>query len=376
MRVAIVAESFLPQVNGVTNSVLRVLDHLRLRGHEALVLAPGTAKTPKEYAGFPVVGLPSLSLPGYTQVRVATTPSFSIERTLEDFDPDVVHLAAPFALGYRGALAAARLQIPSVAIYQTEVPTYATRYGIPQAEALLWWRVREIHSLATVTLAPSSFARQQLSDHDVPRVKIWGRGVDSARFHPSKRSQEWRAQHAPGGEVVIGYVGRLAHEKQVENLEVLRDIPGTKMVIVGDGPTRGELEHRLPGATFLGQLGGEELATCYASFDVFVTPGELETFCQTIQESLASGVPVVAPRRGGPIDLVDVGRTGYLYEPKDLVGLREKVALLVGDGEMRARFGIAAREQVAHKTWTFICDELIGHYKQAITTATPSRVAS
>lgn len=366
MRVAIVTESFLPQVNGVTNSVLRTLDHMRLRGHEALVIAPGTDKTPKEYAGFPVVVLPSLGFPGYSQVRLTTSPSFSIERVLEDFEPDVVHLAAPFTIGYRGALAAARLSLPSVAIYQTEVPTYASRYGFPQLERPLWWRVREIHSLATLTLCPSSYTRDQLASYGVPRIHLWGRGVDSVRFHPSKRSDEWRGQVAPPDHKIIGYVGRLAHEKQVDDLAVLADLPRTTLVIVGDGPCRGELEAKLPKAVFLGQLGGEDLARAYAGFDVFVTPGELETFCQTIQEAQASGVPVVAPRRGGPIDLVDVSRTGWLYEPKDLTEMRAHVVDLLGDDRKRTAFGHRAREAVEGRTWTAICDQLVGYYRKAI----------
>ncbi|MGL5407060.1 MAG: glycosyltransferase family 4 protein [Propionibacteriaceae bacterium] len=372
MRVGIVTESFLPQVNGVTNSVLRLMDHLRLRGHEAILLAPGNAATPKEYAGYPVTGLPSLSLPGYTQVRVSTTPSFSVERLLEDFSPDIVHLAAPFTLGYRGVLATARLQIPSVAIYQTEVPTYAGRYGVPHAESLLWRRVRETHSLATLTLAPSSFAKQQLIDHGVPRVKIWGRGVDSDRFHPVKRSPQWRKDHAPDGTVIIGYVGRLANEKQVDNLTVLQDIPGIKLVIVGDGPCRSDLEKKLPQAHFLGQLTGDKLATAYASFDIFITPGELETFCQTIQEAMASGVPVIAPRRGGPIDLIDVANTGYLYDPGDLAAMRQYTEKLVTDSQLRSNLGATARSRVAHKTWSFMCDQLLDHYRNTIRSSLPT----
>lgn len=369
VRVAIVAESFLPQVNGVTNSVLRVLDYLRDQGHEATVIAPGTADTPREVNGFPVQPLLSFAMPGYAQVRVATTPAFSLERMLADFAPDVVHLAAPFAMGYRAALAAASLALPSVAIYQTDVPAYATRYGVPQAEPLLWWRLREIHSLATLTLAPSTYSRRQLVVHDVPRVDIWGRGVDAVRFHPDKRSAAWRRQVAPNGEKVIGYVGRLAHEKQVDDLEVVADLPGTKLVIVGGGPLREELERRLPHAVFLGQQTGELLSTAYASFDVFVTPGEMETFCQTIQESMASGVPVVAPRRGGPIDLVDPSHTGWLYEPHDLASMRGHVRDLLGDDRKRAIFGRTARAAVEGRTWHAVCEQLMGYYEQAISSA-------
>lgn len=171
---------------------------------------------------------------------------------------------------------------------------------------------------------------------------------------------------APGGERILGYVGRLAAEKQVDDLAALRGIPNTRIVIVGDGPERARLEKLLPNALFLGFLSGDDLATAVAGFDVFVHPGELETFCQTIQEAMASGVPVVATGRGGPLDLVDSSRTGWLYRPGDLAELRARVADLTGDEAKRRAFANAARASVEARTWKSVCAALIGHYSAAI----------
>jgi phosphatidylinositol alpha 1,6-mannosyltransferase len=363
--VVIVAESFLPQVNGVTNSVLRVLEHLRTRGHEALVIAPNDAGVPEAYAGFPVIALNAMSLPGYADVRIGLTPTSQFERIFADFAPDVVHLAAPFSMGYSAVLATSRMSIPSVAVFQTEIASYAASYGWARISPVLWRRLRRIHSLATLTLAPSTYTAQTLAERGVPRIRIWGRGVDSVRFSPTKRDEALRAELAPNGEVVVGYMGRLAPEKQVADLAVLDGIPGSRLVIVGDGPSRTELAGLLPGAYFAGKLAGEDLPRMVASMDVFVHPGELETFGQAIQEAEACGVPVVATGVGGPLDLIQQDTNGMLYPPGDLATMRAQVEALVADPARRRRLAAGARAAVGHRTWSYICDQLLTHYDDA-----------
>ena len=368
MRIAIVAESFLPLMNGVTHSILRVLDHLQERGDEVLVIAPSAhdGEAAVQVNGAEVHRLPAVPLAGYANVRVALGGVYRVKRILAEYAPDVVHLASPFVLGWRAAQAAAQLGIPTVAVYQTEVPSYAARYGLPFLENWAWSRVENIHLLATRTLAPSTFALNQLRGRGIPRVRMWRRGVDTARFSPAKHDDGWRTKVAPYGRRIIGYVGRLAAEKQVEDLAALAGIPNTKLVIVGDGPQRTILEDALPQALFTGFLGGEALARAMASFDLFVHPGEFETFCQTIQEAMASGVPVVATGRGGPLDLVENSRTGWLYEPGDLSAMRARVQDLMGDDAKRRAFAAAAHASVQDRTWPSLCSELVQHYEDAI----------
>jgi phosphatidylinositol alpha 1,6-mannosyltransferase len=367
MKVAIVTESFLPQTNGVVHSVLRVLDHLAERGIEAKVIAPhDPAGQPAEVAGAEIVGVPSWAFPGYPDVRVATGRHEQVEHALASFQPNVVHLASPYVLGWRGVRAANALGIPTVAVYQTDVPSFAVRYGFPWAHRLMSARVRDIHSAATLNLVPSTASSDVLTGLGVDRVKLWRRGVDSERFSPRWRDEVRRTQLAPRGEKLVGFVGRLAREKQVQDLTALAELPAVRLVIVGDGPERRRLERLLPDAHFTGMLHGNELATVMASLDVLVHTGESETFCQVIQEGLASAVPVVSVRSGGPIDLVDHSRTGWLYPPGDLATMVDRVRDLTGDELKRQAFGRAARASVANRSWRSICSELIGHYSSAI----------
>lgn len=370
LRVAVVAESFLPHMNGVTNSVVRVLTHLREAGHDALVWAPSVRGVPDTVVGFPVVAQPSMPLPGYPGVRITLTPDFLLHPQLADYAPDVVHLASPLVLGWEALQAASALGIPSVAVYQTEVTAYAAQYGFPQLESLLWRRLKNIHTKASRTLAPSTFSMDLLARHGLPRLHRWGRGVDTARFSPRHRDEGWRRSVAPNGERIVGYVGRLAPEKQVDALAALADLPGLRLVVAGEGPSEPALRAALPSAGFLGHLGEDRLGAVMASLDLFVHTGEFETFGQTLQEAHASGVPVVAPRRGGPVDLVEHGVDGLLYAPGDRADLRACVERLVADPDAAAALGAAGLTKVSGRTWAAVCDELVGHYRAVIAQTT------
>jgi phosphatidylinositol alpha 1,6-mannosyltransferase len=366
MRVVIVSESFPPDVNGVAHCALQTARHLTARGHEPLVVAPATAAGPGTDASAPcpVVRVPSLPLPGYAQVRVAL-PSRRVAAALTAHRADIVHLASPFVLGVRGMAAAGRLGIPAVAVYQTDLAGYARTY-MGGGEATAWRRLRGVHTAADRTLAPSTAARRDLQAHGVPRVRLWARGVDTERFRPDLRDDALRKELAPDGEVIVGYVGRLAAEKQVELLAGACRLDGVRVVVVGDGPSSDSLRKALPGAVFLGSRTGGDLARIFASLDVFVHTGPFETFCQTVQEAMASGLPVVAPAAGGPLDLVDHGRTGLLVPPGDMDAFRDAVAELAADARLRTAYGAAGRVTVEGRTWAAIGDQLIEHYTEVL----------
>lgn len=366
MRVAIVTESFLPTINGVTNSVMKVTDHLVSRSHEVVIIAPDVPGAPHRYQDATVHRVPSLS---YRQFPVAL-PSPILPAILESFQPDVVHAASPFLLGAQALATAKKLGFGSVAIFQTDIPGYCERNNLHGAEGLAWWTVERIHRSADITLAPSQASVSALRSQGIANVGLWGRGVDLDAFHPSRRlapaTLAFRHAFARPGDVVVGYVGRLAPEKSVERLSALRGLTGIHVLAVGDGPSRqsisdalGDIPHTLTGA-----LSGSALSTAYAAMDVFVHTGDHETFGQTLQEAHAAGLPVVAPAAGGPLDLITHDVDGFLFHPGHIDDLRMAVSSLVKDAGLRARMGEAGRRKVLGRTWESVGDELIGHYER------------
>jgi phosphatidylinositol alpha 1,6-mannosyltransferase len=371
VRVAYVTESFPPDVNGVAHTAVRVAEHLVSRGHEPLVIAPEPAAgldRPDRTFGFPVVRVRSLGLPVYPGFRVGL-PGQAVREAIARHRADLVHLAGPFVLGASGCAAAQSLNLPIVAVYATDLPAYARSYHTgPLGEAICWRRLRKIHNAADRTLAPCTATATELDANGIERVWIWARGVDSVRFDPAKRSPQLRAELAPGGDLLVGYVGRLAAEKRVDLLAQVAQLPGVRLVLVGSGPAEAAIRRAVPGALYMGQRGGENLAEIYASLDVFVHSGPHDTFGQTLQEAAASGLPVVAPAAGGPLDLVRDGVTGFLVEPGSAAALAEAVTKLAADPGLRNAQSTAARQMILGRSWPVMCDELLGHYEAVLQT--------
>lgn len=360
MRVALVTESFLPDVNGVANSCLRVVEHLGHRGHDVLTVAPG--RGPTSYAGAEVVRTPAAPLPLCRGFGVGV-PTARLEPALRWFRPDVVHLASPVALGAHAASLTRRLGLPTLGVYQTDLAGFAQQYRLRPAVPMIRRWIARIHRMVDLTLAPSRSAVAELRALRVPNVRRWGRGVDGERFNPSHRSERLRRRLlGSDAELVVGYVGRLAREKRLELLTALAGIPGMRLVIVGDGPARSQLRAVLPHAVFLGELHGRPLPEAFASLDVFVHTGAAETFCQAAQEALASGVPVVAPAAGGLTDVVRHGDNGLLWPPSSPASFRRHVAELCRRDDLRRRLASNARPSVVERRWSVLGDELLTHY--------------
>ena len=368
MRVAIVTESFLPSVNGVTNSVLRILEHLEQSGDESLVITPATEGVPKIYAGAKIKTTFSLQTQNLKPLGLPMgLPQRRMKHLLEGFDPDVIHLASPMLMGGYVAKIARKLSIPTLSVFQTDMGGFARQNGFGIAQNSLQKMLYKIHSMTDRTLAPSPHSALDLHLAGVPNVFLWRRGVDSELFHPDKRNPYIRKQllGLNSRRKLIGYVGRLAGEKRVQDLEILDKQDNLQLIIVGEGSQRSKLERLLPNAKFLGFKSGNELAEIYANLDLFVHPGPNETFCQTVQEALASGTPCIVPKTGGAKDLIKSNETGYVVDTTNPKALLETVSThldRIDQKLMRQN----ARESVAFRTWKTINSELREHYKELI----------
>jgi phosphatidylinositol alpha 1,6-mannosyltransferase len=368
MRIAIFAETFLPKWDGIANTLCHLLEYLAAHHHSTLMFAPEGA--PTQYAGTPIVGLPAFAFPFYPDLRLVP-PVMNVERRLADFRPDVVHVVNPALLGIVGLRHARSLHVPVVASYHTDLPGYTHIYRLSWFRDSLWSYFRWLHNQADLNLAPSHFTRLELEAHGFERVGVWSRGVDTTQFHPARRSAEWRARLTGGhpDAPLLLYVGRLATEKRIEWLRpVLDALPHVRLAIVGDGPLRPALEAQFAGTptTFTGYLRGDDLAAAYAAADLFTFPSANETFGNVVLEAMASGLPAIAPRAGGPVDLITQGVNGFLCAPDDQTEWLNYIRQCVEEPVMTQRMGQRARNFALSRNWEAVFSGLLRDYAKLL----------
>jgi glycosyltransferase involved in cell wall biosynthesis len=308
--------------------------------------------------------------PPYPRIKLSFAHP-GVGRALKRFGPDLIHAVNPFILGPGGIYYARRLGVPLVASYHTNVAAYARYYKLELgSDAARWW-TRELHNRADINLCTSEATMSYLLEEGVKRIRLWPQGVDARRFHPGKASSEWRERLSGGHpeDMLLLYVGRLAPEKGIERLKtILREVPGTRLAVVGDGPARGSLERVFSDApaVFTGVLQGDDLAAAYASADAFLFPSTTDTLGLAMLEALASGLPVVAARSGSSSEIVLEDENGLLYEADSRASLVETVGRLVSDDEFREALSRRARETAEERDWASSTRALRGYYEEAL----------
>lgn len=368
MKIAIVTETFLPSVDGVVTRLRHAVERFTDLGHEVMVVAPELGVT--EHHGARVVGIRPVTLPFYKHRRF-TLPSPTVDGIIRGFHPDVVHAAQPILLASSGAYAAKRQRIPLVASYHTHIPRYldlytAWKWGKPA----VWWQIKRNHALADVNIATSQTMRDELAGKGIENLHVLRRGVDTHAFRPDFASEAMRERLTQGHpeKKLLVFVGRLAAEKEIHRLRPMMDRrDDVALAIVGDGPFRGELEEMFAGThtLFPGFMGGEELATAFASADGFVFPSVTETLGLVILEGMASGLPVVAARSGPTMEQVTDGENGLLFDSGDEASLDAALDRLE-DAGLVARIRAAARAEAESFSWEAASDDLLRYYEMAI----------
>jgi glycosyltransferase involved in cell wall biosynthesis len=368
MRIAIFTETFLPKIDGITNTLCYLLDHLHYRGHQVLVIAPDGGVN--FYGQIEIVRLPAIPFPLYPEFRLSF-PLIDIEKKLNDFSPNIIHVINPISLCLAGIWYAREKNIPLVASYHTDIPGYTIRWGIPYLYDTAWHLLKYIHNQADLNLAPSHHTKNELILKGFKNVEIWGRGVDVNRFNPIHLSPQMRHYLTNGNsnDPLIIFVGRLAVEKRIETLRPLVDAcSNLRLAIIGDGPVRNELERLFNGTNtvFTGYLSGSDLSSAYATSDAFVFTGANETFGNVILEAMASGLPVIIPNSGGVLEHIEDSKNGLTYDvssPKDII---KKTKALIDNPTQRKLMGEVARLTAEKINWAQILDNLIERYENLL----------
>jgi len=374
MKIAYFTESLLPHVDGVSRTLAQLFATLEGRGVDFRVYSPfvpgpdvswSRRVRPARFVRFPL----------YPDYRVTLPWGHGFGAELDAWGPDLVHVVSPTPMAFWAQRHAARRGIPVVSSFHTHFVSYFRYYGFPALEGMGWGVLRRFYGRCARVYAPSWSILRELEAQGIGGLELWSRGIDSRRFSPGFRDAELRrAVGADDATPVVLLVSRLVKEKDLADLVEMDRILRARgaryrLVLVGDGPMRSELEASLPAAHFAGHQAGEALARWYASADVFVFPSTTETFGNVVLEAMASGLPAVVVNRGGPPDQVRPGENGWIARANDPADLADRVESLLTDPETRARMGRRAVRAARERDWSVINGRLIESYAEVTAAA-------
>ncbi|MDR3621513.1 MAG: glycosyltransferase family 1 protein [Paludisphaera borealis] len=372
MRVSLVTETFAPQVNGVSRTLGELTRCLTERGDVVQLIYPDYGDSVDRGDVCRVKGV---NLPFYPELHLPLPPFGRVHRAIDAFRPDVIHVATEAFLGLSVLRHAHRRKIPIVSSFHTNFDQYSGHYGVGWAKSLIWRYLRWFHNRTRETYVPSRATIAQLEQLGFERLALWPRGVDASFFRPDRPGRAALRTAFGWGpdDPVVSYVSRIAPEKNVDYLAKALAIvasrrPNVRLLLVGDGPSRAELQERLgPSAKFAGYRLGDDLADHYAAGDVFAFTSLTETFGNVVLEAMASGMPVVALRAGGVGEIVKDGSTGLLVEPDSSPEtFAEALLRLVDDPARRTSMAHAARAYAESQSWNAIMEELRDGYLRVV----------
>ena len=362
LRVACVTETYPPEVNGVAITLAQVVEGLHRRHHDVQLIRPRQVRD--EAAGrehsFQEVLMRGMPIPRYPNLRMGLPAKGALLQEWSRHRPDIVHIATEGPLGWSALQAARQLKLPVSSDFRTNFHAYSKHYGLGWLHKPIMAYLRKFHNHAQCTMVPTEALRRDLEHDGFRQVTVVSRGVDTARFSPQQRSQALRDQWGVEAEdLVVVCIGRLAPEKNLSTLtsawQAIRNLDTrAKLVFVGEGPMRAQLQAEHPDAIFAGQRGGDDLAAHYASADLLLFPSLTETFGNVTTEALASGLPVVAFDYAAAAQLIRDGDNGALVPYADTAAYARTALALAANPALRKTMGAAARTSVASLSWNAI----------------------
>lgn len=367
MKIALFTDTFYPQVNGVSRTIQKMIEYF---DKEKIGYRVFTPKYDDEAVPEAVEQYYSMKFFLYPDCRFTFPNFFRINRTFEDFKPDLVHNMTEFSMGLAGLRCAQKLGVPAVSTYTTNFSKYLKYYGLEPLEGLAESYLAWFHNQNALTFCATEGTKRQVNDLGVFKTAGFSRGIDTKLFSPEKRSAEFRRAHGLEDRLVFSYVGRISAEKGldvlIEAYSKLYEQHGEKIALImtGNGPYLEECKKRLPQDTvFTGFLKGEALAAAYASGDIFVCPSATETFGNVIQEAMASGLAVVGADAGGVGEIIRHGETGLTFKSGNSEALYSAMLSLLQSVETRGRLAQSGRDYAMSRTWDSILGELVENYR-------------
>lgn len=373
LHIALISETFPPEINGVANTLGRLCAGLRERGHRLQLVRPRQSADRGRKSDDELLLTRGWPLPGYAGLQWGQSSLHKLLRRWRRERPDVLYIATEGPLGLSALRAARRLGIPVVSGFHTNFQQYTGHYGLGLLTRLLTHYLRWFHNRSRLTLVPSPSQRLELERRGFERLALLARGVDGQLFHPGKRCAKLRAAWGLAeSDIAVLHVGRLAAEKNLNLLgHSFRALqaaqPGRRLrlILVGDGPQRAALQQALPDALFCGLQRGEALAAHYASGDLFLFPSLSETFGNVVLEALASGLGVVAFDQAAAAQHIRHGHNGALAMPGDEAAFIDAARWLLEDGETLRRVRLNARQHARRQGWEAIVQGFEEHLHSA-----------
>lgn len=371
MRIAIFTDTFLPQINGVTNTLSKLMEYYEANNIEYLIFAPDNDI--KKNENYNIQRFFSIKFFLYPECRIAFPNTFRLNAALSDFKPDIIQLMTEFNMGLAGLRYGKKHGIPTISNYTTNFCQYLDYYNLDFLNNHIWNYMRWFHNQNNLTLCPSEEIKRFLKKEGISNTNIFSRGIDSINFNPELRNDDLRQKIGINDKLVFLYVGRVSPEKDLDILiDAYKKIykkykDKVALIITGEGPYLEKCKNDFPkGTIFTGFKKGKELAQIYASSDIFVFPSSTETFGNVVLEAMASGIPVIGADAGGVKDIIKHRINGLKFKARNVNELADSMTELIEDKDLRKMLKINGRNTGLNRSWNKVFHGLIENYNNIL----------